>query len=185
MSGANAATAYGAYARSTFKRLDEGELVLIHCNSFVDGYWTDITRTYCLGEPDAHRRAMYEAVFAARDAALDAICVGARAADVDAAARGELRTRGFGDAFKHPTGHGVGFAAIDHGARPMLHPRSTHVLERGMVFNVEPGIYLDGEAGLRHCDVIALEDDGPRVLTPFHDDLEALTVVHSHAGGRA
>jgi Xaa-Pro dipeptidase len=158
--------------------------VLVHCNSFVDGYWTDITRTYCLGEPGEDRRRMYDAVFAARDAALDAIRVGARASEIDAVARGELRARGFGDAFKHPTGHGVGFAAIDHGARPMLHPRSTDVLERGMVFNVEPGIYLDGEAGLRHCDVVALEEDGPRVLTPFHDDVDALALVHAPAGGR-
>jgi Xaa-Pro aminopeptidase len=59
MSGANSARAFGAYARSTSKRLSAGELVLAHCNSYADGYWTDITRTYCLGEPDERQRTMY------------------------------------------------------------------------------------------------------------------------------
>ncbi|HSU93703.1 MAG TPA: M24 family metallopeptidase, partial [Gemmatimonadaceae bacterium] len=64
MSGANSARAYGAYARSTSKRLRGGELVLVHCNSYADGYWTDITRTYCLGQPNERQRSMYEAVLA-------------------------------------------------------------------------------------------------------------------------
>ena len=176
MSGANSARAYGAYARSTSKQLCAGELVLVHCNSYADGYWTDITRTYCLGEPDERQRAMYEAVLAARDAALAAIAPGVRAADVDAAARNVIASRGFGALFKHATGHGVGFSAIDAGAQPRLHPASPDVLLEGMVCNVEPAIYIDGFGGVRHCDVVAVTDTGCEVLTPFHAELADLVI---------
>ena len=176
MSGANSARAYGAYARSTSRRLREGELVLVHCNSYADGYWTDITRTYCLGEPDRRQRAMYEAVFAARAAALAIIAPGVRAADVDAAARAVIASRGFGAQFKHSTGHGVGFAAIDAGAQPRLHPASPDVLLEGMVCNVEPAIYFDGYGGIRHCDVVAVTANGCEVLTPFHTAIADLVI---------
>jgi Xaa-Pro aminopeptidase len=167
MSGPNAAQAHGAYARSRGRRLRAGDLVLVHCNSYADGYWTDITRTYRLGGGDDRPGRLCDAVFAARGAALGAIRVGARAADVDRAAREVLQGRGLGREFKHSTGHGVGFAAINHNALPRLHPKSADVLEAGMVFNVEPAVYLDGYGGLRHCDVVALTMNGAEVLTPF------------------
>ena len=174
MSGPNAAEAKGAYARSRARPLCRGELVLVHCNSYADGYWVDITRTYSLGEPGGRRRAMFEAVFAAREAALAAVRPGVKASEVDRAARDTLAAAGFGAYFTHPTGHGVGFAAIDPHARPRLHPKSEDVLETGMVFNIEPAIYLDGDCGLRHCDVIAVTEDGAEVLTPFHDAVDLL-----------
>jgi len=174
MSGLNSAAAHGAYARSRCKRLAPGNLVLTHCNSYADGFWTDITRTYCLGAIDDQKRTMYEALFEARAAALAAIRPGALASSVDAAARAVLTNRGFGAAFKHPTGHGVGFAAIDHNAHPRLHPRSQEVLEEGMVFNVEPGIYLDGFGGMRHCDMVAVTAGGYELLTAFQ--LEAMAI---------
>jgi Xaa-Pro aminopeptidase/Xaa-Pro dipeptidase len=176
MSGPNAYHAFAAYQRSRGRRLQSGDLVLVHCNSYVGGYWTDVTRTYCLGRPTGRQRQMYDAVFAAREAALAAICPGARASDVDRAARDVMRRRGFGDAFKHPTGHGVGFAAIDHNAPPRLHPASADVLEPGMVFNVEPGIYIQGECGMRHCDMVAITPAGCELLTPFQGDVASLTV---------
>lgn len=179
MSGANSAQAHGAYARSRLKEIEVNEFVLIHCNSHADGFWTDITRTYCLSYADERKREMYEAVFAARRAAIDTIHPGARAADVDRAARAELTARGFGEAFKHATGHEVGFAAIDHNARPRLHPASTDMLETGMTFNVEPGIYIDGYGGLRHCDMVAVTARGAEILTPFHSSIEDLIIAQS------
>jgi Xaa-Pro aminopeptidase len=169
MSGPNSAQAYGAYARSRDRRIARGDFVLVHCNSYADGYWTDITRTYCVGEPDPRQAALYAAIRAAATAAVGVIrpCVRGRA--VDRAAREVLSERGFGDAFKHSTGHGVGFAAIDHNARPRLHPESDDELEAGMVFNVEPAVYFEGYGGVRHCDVVALTEGGAEVLTPFQD----------------
>jgi Xaa-Pro aminopeptidase len=145
----------------------------------VNGYWTDITRTYCLGPPDERQVAMYETILAAREAALAVIRPGARAADVDVAARDVIAARGFGANFKHSTGHGVGFAAIDGNAHPRLHPASTDVLLTGMVCNVEPAIYIDGYGGVRHCDVVAVTDSGCEVLTPFHSTMADL-VLHDH-----
>jgi Xaa-Pro aminopeptidase len=176
MSGPNSANAYGAYARSRSRRIEAGDFLLVHCNSYVDGYWTDISRTYCLGEPREEQLRMYEAVMAARGAAFAAIAPGVLARDVDRAARDEIERRGFGSGFKHPTGHGVGFAAIDHNAMPRLHPRSSDTLERGMVFNVEPAIYLEGVGGLRHCDMVAVTDDGMELLTAFHGAPAELTL---------
>ena len=116
MSGPNSFQASAAFQRSRWRRPVRGDLVLVHCNSFADGFWTDITRTFYIGEADLQKRRMYEAIFAARAAALEAVRPGARASDVDRAARESLTERGFGEAFKHPTGHGVGFAAIHHEA---------------------------------------------------------------------
>lgn len=176
MSGPNSARAFGSYARSRARVVAPGELLLVHCNSYVDGLWTDITRTYCLAAPSARQCEMYAAVLAARDAALGNVRQGVEAQSVDRAVREVLAARGFGDAFKHPTGHGVGFAAIDHNARPRLGPGSPDVLSAGMVCNIEPAIYLNDAGGLRHCDVVAVTESGAELLTPFHASLEDLVL---------
>lgn len=171
MSGADAALADRAYARSRGRRIEPGDAVLVHCNSYVDGLWTDITRTYHPGEADDRARDRFEAVLEARRAGLAAVAPGVPAREVDRAARDVLVRRGFGAAFRHGLGHGVGFAAIDHNARPRLHPASDDILAPGMVFNLEPAVYLEGVAGIRHCDVVALHAEGPELLTPFQAGL--------------
>jgi Xaa-Pro aminopeptidase len=176
MSGPNSAHAGIAFARTNNRELRGGDLVLIHCNSYVDGYWTDITRTYTLGNPDDRQQAMYDAIFAARDAALAVIRPGVAAAHVDAAARDVLADRGFGANFIHGLGHNVGFSSISAEFPPRLHPASPDQLEVGMTFNVEPSIYIDGYGGMRHCDVVALREDGPEVLTPFQSEMEELVI---------
>jgi Xaa-Pro aminopeptidase len=184
MSGPNSAKAFGAYARSTQRRISGGDLVLVHCNSYADGYWTDITRTYCVGDPDDRSVAMYEAVLAARNAALKVIAPGVPAREVDRAAREKMTRRGFGNEFKHSTGHGVGFSAISANARPRLHPESEEVLEPGMVFNVEPAAYVDGFGGIRHCDMVAVTDTGYEILTPFQDTLHDLLITDEQLAER-
>lgn len=167
MSGENSYEAFAAFQLSRTKRVQRGDLALVHCNSFVDGFWTDITRTYCVGEPDEKKVKMYEAVFEALDAAITAIRPGVAASAVDRAAREVLAGRGFGPEFKHGLGHSVGFNAIDHNAPPRVHPASTDVLETGMVFNIEPAIYIEGYGGMRHCDMVAVSEHGAETLTNF------------------
>lgn len=174
MSGLRSASAFGAYAISSDRVMQAGELVMVHCNSNIAGYWTDITRTFCLGKPTDQQRRMYDAISSARDAALKAIRPGVRAADVDKAARQVLSDRGFADQFKHATGHGVGYAAIDHNAQPRLHPKSPDLLEVGMVFNVEPAIYIENVQGMRYCDMVTVTEPGAEVLTPFLSDLREM-----------
>jgi Xaa-Pro dipeptidase len=176
MSGPNASQAFKAYERSSQREVRAGDLVLVHCNSTADGFWTDITRTYCIGGPTPRQRRMYEAIFEARHAAFAAIRPGARAADIDHAARSVLKSYGYGEQFKHPVGHGVGFDAIDSEAKPRLHPLSDESLQIGMVFNIEPAIYFEGDCGLRHCDMIAVGEHGPDLLTSFQSRPQELFI---------
>lgn len=179
MSGPNSALASAAYARSRRRQIESGDLVLVHCNSYADGYWADITRTWCAGEPDERAKSLLEAVFAARDSALTAIRPGVSAAAVDWAARQKMRECGLGTAFRHSTGHGVGFGAIDASARPRIHPLSSDILEAGMVFNVEPAAYFDGFGGVRHCSMVAVTGQGCELLTPFQGDEKYATTEMS------
>lgn len=167
MSGPNSARAAAAYARTRQRKIEEGDLVMIHANTCADGYWTDITRTYSAGTSTDRHDAMGAAIAEARTAALDAIRPGAMAREVDGAARTVMTSHGFGDAFRHPTGHGVGFAAANGNALPRIHPQSPDFLELGMTFNIEPAAYVDGYGGMRHCDVVAVTSDGVEVLTEF------------------
>lgn len=177
MSGPNSAQAYFGYAQTRERTLQTGDLVLIHCNSHYNGMWTDITRTFLLADaPTRKEQELYSAVFQARSAALAAVRPGVAAKQVDRAARAVMLSAGFGDAFKHQTGHGVGFSAIDHNSYPRIHPSSSDTLEEGMTFNVEPAIYIDGFGGLRHCDLVAVGADGPELLTPFISSPAALTL---------
>lgn len=167
MSGENSAKAHAAYARTRARQLGSRDLVMMHCNSCVQGFWTDITRTFHLGDPDERVAKLYQAIAEAGEAALAQVRPGARASKVDRAAREVLSARGFGKEFKHQTGHGVGFASISVDARPRLHPKSPDILESGMVFNIEPAIYIDGFGGIRHCDVVVVNENGAEVFTQF------------------
>lgn len=167
MSGPNSFKAAGAFARTRSRAVEDGDLVMIHANTVGDGYWTDITRTYVAGRANEMQQRMQSAIAGARSAALNAIRPGACASAVDAAARDVLASRGFKKAFKHATGHGVGFAAADPNAVPRLHPQSPDRLEVGMTFNVEPALYIEGIGGIRHCDVVACTGSGAEVLTDF------------------
>jgi Xaa-Pro aminopeptidase len=150
--------------------------VLVHCNSYLDGYWTDVTRTFVIGTQGKEQARIGQAVMVARARAISEIRPGSPAWKVDHAARQELKARGYGEDFKHPAGHGVGFHAISPTALPRLHPKSPDVLEKGMVFNLEPAVYIEGYGGMRHCDVIAVTESGAEVLTPFQSRLEELEV---------
>ena len=125
----------------------------MHCNSYNGGFWTDITQMFCVGEPDAGQSVIIDAVLEASKNAFHAVRPGIQASVVDRAAREVLESHGFGKEFKHATGHGVGFAAINHNARPRIHPLSDDLLEAGMVFNIEPAVYIPGQGGMRHCNM--------------------------------
>lgn len=174
MSGKNSGSAYGAYALSTRKTIAANELILTHCNSTLGGYWTDVTRTYYIGDPPERVRKMYDAMLKASRAGIAVVKAGIAASDIDKAVRESLIDDGVGDQFKHGTGHGVGFAAIDHRAKPRLRPNSPDKLRAGMVFNIEPGIYFEDFGGMRHCDMVLCSEDSAEVLTPFHDSVEQL-----------
>ena len=171
MSGPDSAEAGATFARSQNRTLQNGDMVLIHANSYADGYWTDITRTQSLGDPDDKQRRIYRAISEARQAAFDVVRPGVTASVVDQAAREAIRKHGFANEFPHSLGHGVGFAAISANARPRIHPASGEALETGMTFNLEPSIYIHGYGGARHCDVVAVNANGMELLTNFQNEI--------------
>ncbi len=112
-----------------------------------------------------------------RALALRAIGDGVRASAVDAAARDHLTAAGFGAAFTHQLGHGIGYGAIYHGNLPRLHPCSEDMLRDGMACNIEPAMYIEGRGGLRHCDDVVVRLDGVQLLSPFHASLADLLLT--------
>jgi Xaa-Pro aminopeptidase len=147
-------------------------LVIVDAGCRVDGYASDCTRTFATGPlPDELARA-YEVCLAAQEAAVAAVRAGERGEDVDMVARRRTDTEGFGEAFGHGLGHGVGLLVHED---PRLAPESTHVLARGNVVTVEPGIYLSGLGGVRIEDLVVVGDGDPEVLTSFPREL---TTVH-------
>jgi Xaa-Pro aminopeptidase len=167
MSGPNSAKASSAYARTRQRVVEAGDLVMIHANTCGDGYWTDITRTYTAGKPSPRQNDIRASITEARKAGLRAIQPGVTGHDVDEAARSVMKSHGFGEAFRHASGHGVGFAAANPEGRPRIHPLSRDVLEVGMTFNLEPAAYFDDYGGMRHCDLVEVTNDGARVMTDF------------------
>jgi Xaa-Pro aminopeptidase len=176
MSGPNSARAAGPYSRSGSRPIREGDLVVLRCHCYADGYWAEIARTYHLGGIDENQGRLIQAVFEARQAVLAALRPGERAADVDEAARAAIAGRGLERLIKHSTGHGAGFGAFDHTARPRLHPRSDDVIEAGMVIKLDVGVYSEEYGGVRNTDMVAVTGAGPRLLTDFPRDIRELAI---------
>lgn len=143
-------------------------LVTIDIGCVVDGYCSDCTRTFAVGEPGEQLREAYDLTLRAQVASLDAVRAGAHGRDVDAVARDLIAAEGHGDHFGHGLGHGVGMEIHE---APRLSRTSEDVLEEGMVVTVEPGVYLPGVGGVRIEDLVVVTSDGHEVLTNFTKDL--------------
>ena len=135
------------------------------------GYRSDLTRTVATGKIPPKLQTIYRVVAEARTAAVAAVRPGAKAVDVDAAARNIIEQAGFGDNFGHGLGHGIGLQ-VHEGLR--LSSISEDVLQPGMVFTIEPGIYLPGEGGVRLEDDVLVTQDGCEVLSTLPRELEEL-----------
>ena len=156
------------------QQLKEGEVVLVDGGTSVEGYASDVTRTTALGRPSEKLRAAFATVRRAQDAALTAAQRGKTTGSVDDAARKVVVDAGYGENYKlftHRVGHGIGLDGHEH---PYLVRGSKTVLEPGMTFSNEPGIYVRGEYGVRLEDIMVIEPNGPaRLLTPgFSPSLE-------------
>lgn len=127
------------------------------------GYCSDMTRTVHLGNARARERETYQAVLEAQEAGVQAVQPGAMCGEVDAATRSVLRKAGLAEAFSHSTGHGVGLEIHEN---PRVGAGQKTRLTPGMVVTIEPGVYLDGEFGIRIEDMVAVTSTGGQVLTP-------------------
>lgn len=150
------------HARPGPRRLVEGDLVVLDFGALVDGYHSDMTRTFQLGAPTDLQRRMWEVVAEAQAAGVAAVAAGVPVAEVDRACRAVIERAGWGDAFVHSTGHGVG---LDIHEAPRVAQTSDATLAAGQVVTVEPGVYLPPEGGVRIEDTVVVTDDGCQVLT--------------------
>jgi len=150
------------HARPSERQIETGEPVLIDIGARFGKYASDISRTICLGDPDETFNKIYDIVLGAQLTALSMIKDGMRGDEADGLAREVIEQAGHGDAFGHSLGHGVGLAAHE---RPRLGPNSDEVLTSGMVFTVEPGIYLPGWGGVRIEDLVVMENGGIRLIS--------------------
>ena len=142
--------------------LAEGDAVVVDLGGRKDGYPSDITRMAAVGRPPEGYQAVHDIVEAAVRAAMAAARPGVAARTVDAAARTVISEAGYGDYFVHRTGHGLG---IEGHEPPYITATSETVLEEGMVFSIEPGIYLPGRFGIRLEEIVILRPDGPEILS--------------------
>jgi Xaa-Pro dipeptidase len=169
-SGEDRLTAYSWGVAPTSPRVvEDGDMVMLELSVVADGYYADVTRVRAAGQISSQVRQAYEAVREAQAEAVRAVRPAVAWSAVDASARNVLRSRGYGEAFIHHTGHGVGFRY--HEPIPFLHPQSQGVLEEGMVLTVEPGIYGSGVGGIRIEDNVAVGPAGAVMLTEYSRDL--------------
>ncbi len=160
------------HGRPSDRPLRIGDIVLVDCGCRRAGYCSDLTRTFTFGTiPGAWFEEIYDVVFRAQRAALEAIRAGVPCSDVDAVARRIISGAGYGDQFGHGLGHGVG---IEIHEGPRLNPTSDAILAEGMIVTVEPGIYLPGKGGVRIEDLVVVTRDGCEVLTESSKELRVL-----------
>lgn len=148
--------------RPSGRRIIEGDLVVIDFGALVDGYHSDMTRTVAVGQLDDQRQRMLDVVLESQAAGVAAVGAGITAAAVDQVCRDVIEGAGWGDAFVHSTGHGVG---LDIHEEPRVSGRSAATLVAGHVVTVEPGVYLPGLGGVRIEDTVLVTEDGCDRLT--------------------
>jgi D-alanyl-D-alanine dipeptidase len=167
-SGPNAASPHHEAGERT---IGDGDAVVLDFGGTVEGYHSDTTRTVVVGEPGDRLRRIHAVVADAHRAAIDVVRPGIEIEAVDRAARSVIEAAGLGDRFIHRTGHGIGLEVHE----PPYAAAGDHtVLEPGMTFSVEPGIYLEGELGARIEDIVAVTADGVEQLNTSPRELRVV-----------
>ena len=161
--GPNSALA-GQFNRSTARRLENGDLVLIELATCVNGYWSDLTRTAPVGSPKPEVEQILDVATKAQQAAVDGIRPGVTANHIDALARDMIAAQGLSSFFTHHTGHHVGFRYHDPGF--LIIPGESSKLEPGMVLTIEPGVYVSERGGgARIEDNVLVTESGHEILS--------------------
>jgi Xaa-Pro aminopeptidase len=165
---ATAENAASPHHEPSSRVIQDGEVVLCDFGGTMEGYCSDITRMFIVGEPPAEVKDVYAVLVAAQEAGVRAATVGVSCASVDAAARAVIADAGYGDYFVHRTGHGIGTEAHED---PYIVAGNAEPLAPGHAFSVEPGIYLPGRFGMRLEDIVVATPEGPERLNHAPRDL--------------
>lgn len=147
---------------SSMKSLKEGELILFDMGCIYQGYCSDITRTFCLGEASEEQKEIYQIALEAQQLAIKTIKPGVIAQEVDRVARDFIKKHGFGEFFPHLTGHGLGIGIHEY---PIIDEGEESILEENMVVTIEPGVYVPNIGAARIEDMILVTKDGYEYLT--------------------
>jgi Xaa-Pro aminopeptidase len=156
--------------RAGDKVIRDGEAVVIDMGASYQGYCSDLSRTLIVGEPDEIFSKVYDTVLRAQLAAEEQVVAGMKGREIDAISRDIIAEAGYGDNFGHSLGHGVGLAVHES---PGVGPTSEGPVENGMVFTIEPGIYLSGWGGVRIEDMAVMENGRARILSSAHKRVRA------------
>ncbi|MDP3185435.1 MAG: Xaa-Pro peptidase family protein [Anaerolineales bacterium] len=159
------------HAAPSERRLQAGDLLVVDWGATVDGYISDLTRTFAVGEVDAEYHKIHQIVLEANAAGLAASKPGVRCGSVDKAAREVIQKTGYGQYFTHRTGHGIGLEGHEE---PYMRGDNEQLLEPGMAFTVEPGIYLPGRNGVRIEDDVLITEDGAECLSEMERELRVV-----------
>ncbi|MEK4147017.1 Xaa-Pro peptidase family protein [Robertmurraya sp. FSL W8-0741] len=169
LTGANGASPHGNPGLTKIKK---GDLVLFDLGVVVNGYCSDITRTVAFGDINDKQKEIYDTVLKAQLAAISASKPGIKCSEVDFAARSTIEKAGYGDYFPHRLGHGLGISVHEY---PSLTETNDLLLEKGMVYTIEPGIYVPGVAGVRIEDDVVVTENGVEILTKFPKELQIIS----------
>lgn len=165
ISGANTSKPHGV---PTDKKIEHGDFVTMDYGAVVNGYHSDMTRTVAVGAASDEQKKIYKIVFEAQLAVLRVLKNGVKCSDADKAARDVITEAGYGEYFRHSTGHGVG---IEIHEKPFISPKSTATLRSGNVVTDEPGIYIPGKFGVRIEDMALITESGCKNLTKAPKEL--------------
>ena len=166
LAGANSALPHGIPGANKMKR---GDFVLFDLGVIIDGYCSDITRTVAFGEISEEQTRIYNTVLAGQLQAVEACKPGVTLGAIDNAARSVIADAGYGDFFPHRLGHGLGISVHEY---PDVKAGNESPLKEGMVFTIEPGIYVPNVGGVRIEDDIYITKDGSEILTKFPKELQ-------------
>jgi Xaa-Pro dipeptidase len=156
---------------SNTRQLEEKDIIIHSRQVGLNGYRAECERTLFVGEPTEEQKNAFQVALEAQLAALDVIKVGVRAKDVDDAARKVIRKAGLEDYAIHRTGHGIGIGLHEE---PSLRFDNDLILQEGMAFSIEPGLYIPGVGGFRHSDTVILTKEGTKLITDYPKELKDL-----------
>ncbi len=159
------------HGKASLKRIERGDFILIDFGSMFQGYHSDQTRTVICGSPSPEQQKIYRIVKEAQERAIEAVRPGIPFEEVDAAARDHIRGNGYDEYFGHGLGHGIGLAVHED---PVVNRDNKNPLQEGMVFTIEPGIYLPGWGGVRIEDMVRVGPQGAELLSYLPRELKVV-----------
>ena len=150
------------------RTIEEKDIIILDIGCKYKGYCSDMSRTVFVGEITEEQKKVYDIIFRSNQAGKEAAKQGVKAEDVDKASRDIINKEGYGQYFLNRTGHGIGISVHE---APYIRTGNKQILEKGMAFSVEPGIYMQNKFGMRIEDIVVIGEDGPEALNHFRRDI--------------